>query len=213
MKFESLLPLARRQPLMETAMLRAFGGDSSAFSVQLSRWVQSGKLVQLRRGLYVLPQNFGGSEIPAAQVANYLIRPSYVSLEYALALAGLIPETVHVVQSVTTKRPAAFDTVLGHFRYHYVKPTWFFGYDERDVPGGRAFVARPEKALLDLFHLSPGEWTVARIDELRLQNLETLDAALLLGLAAQTRSPRVIRGAKRLHAMIVDEQATGGDEP
>ncbi len=62
---------------------------------QLSRWVASGKLVQLRRGLYA----FAGSQMRGLrtpgpyEIANRLVPGSYVSLSSVLARAGLIPST------------------------------------------------------------------------------------------------------------------------
>ena len=38
-------------------------------------------------------------------------------------------------------------------------------------------MAFPEKALLDLFYLSEGEWTTERIQEMRFQSLQELDFA------------------------------------
>jgi hypothetical protein len=54
MKFDGLLSSVSRQPLFETGLLLA--GDVDPFDVrrQLSRWVQSGRVIQLRRGLYSL---------------------------------------------------------------------------------------------------------------------------------------------------------------
>ena len=49
-------------------------------------------------------------------------------------------------------------------------PELFFGYDRLEVsPGQQAFVAWPEKALLDLVYLQPGGDSPGYLQELRLQ--------------------------------------------
>ena len=57
------------------------------------------------------------------------------------------------------------------------------------IPGQRAFVARPEKALLDLVYLQPGGDAPAYLRELRLQNLDRIDLDALRNLAERARSP------------------------
>lgn len=119
-------------------------------------------------------------------VANWVVRSSYVSLQAALAYYGLIPEAAPVVTSVTTRRPGRWDTPLGAYEYRHVKVELFFGYRLDEVcPGQRAFIAAPEKALLDLVHLHPGGDDPAYLQELRLQNLERLDVQALQRLADQ----------------------------
>ena len=90
-------------------------------------------------------------------VANRLVAGSYVSGLSALAHAQRIPEYVPEVTSVAAARPELRSTALGRFSFRHLKGDLLFGY--RSVEVGRrqqAFVARPEKALLDLVHLCPG---------------------------------------------------------
>ena len=51
MKFERLLTLVGEQPLFETGLLLAGDVDPAHVQRQLSRWVRSGRIRQLRRGL------------------------------------------------------------------------------------------------------------------------------------------------------------------
>jgi demethoxyubiquinone hydroxylase (CLK1/Coq7/Cat5 family) len=77
-----------------------------------------------------------------------------------------------------------------------VKTGLFFGYRLAEIsPGQRAFIALPEKALLDLIHLHAGGDEPAYLAELRLQNLDHLDLAVLRELAEQTASPKLQRAA------------------
>ena len=124
------------------------------------------------------------------------MRGSYISLQSALAHYGLIPEAVLHVTSVTTIRPGAWATPLGSFDFRRIKIELFFGYQSLEVaPDQHAFVALPEKALLDLIYLQPGGADRTYLDGLRLQNLERLDLARLQQLAAYTTIPKLKRGS------------------
>ncbi len=59
-------------------------------------------------------------------------------------------------------------------------------------------MAFPEKALLDLFYLSEGEWTTERIQEMRIQGLQALDFAKFQRYAKRFNSPKVERAASNL---------------
>jgi hypothetical protein len=124
-----------------------------------------------------------------------------VTAERALALHGLIPETVPLVRSVTTGHSALLRTPAGTFDFRHVSPAWFFGYRETEVAGAPALVATPHKALLDLVALSRGEFDDARLAELRLQGLDALDLEALLSDASRSGSPRLIRAARRIARM------------
>ena len=84
-------------------------------------------------------------------LANLIYGPSYISLEYALQLYGLIPERVCTVMSVTTGRSRRFSTPVGDFSYRMVPmPAFASGMDLLpNTSGGMYMVAVPEKALTD----------------------------------------------------------------
>ncbi len=89
--------------------------------------------------------------------ANRLIPSSYVSLQSALAYYGMIPEHVPVTTSVTTSRPAHWETPLGVFDFRHIQVNFFYGYRLADLgEKQQAFIASPEKALLDLVYLELG---------------------------------------------------------
>lgn len=211
MRFEVLLGRVADQPVFETSLLSAGEVDPSDLERQLSRWKGAGKVIQLRRGLYAIPAPYRQAPAHPFVIANALVRPSYVSFESALAHHGLIPEHVAVTTSATTRRPGRFDTPLGAHRYHHVKMDFFRGYEALSLSSSstdQAFVARPEKALLDLFHLRPGADSASFLAELRLQNLDNVDLALLRDMAARTKSPKLVRAA----AIVADLARTEAEE-
>ncbi len=206
MKYQDMVERFGSMPLIESSALRLFYKDHGSMSVQLDRWVKTGRLIQLRRGAYLLPSHLQRAPASLDHLANLLYAPSYVSCERASYLHGLIPESVPQINSVTPRRPLSIDSPIARFRYRHVKPSWFFGYAQTQVAGDAALVARPAKAILDLVHLSRGEFSPARIEALRLQNLMMLDPEELLRLAGPRATPRVRRAAKRIALWIENEQ-------
>ena len=192
MEFKKLLEIAGDEPVFETGLLLAGSVNADDVRRQLSRWVRAGHLYQLRRGLYTLAPPFQKIRPHPFLLANHLRSGSYVSLQSALAFHGLIPEYVPLVTSVTTARPAHWDTPLGSYSFRHIKPGLFHGYQRMEVsPGQWAFVARPEKALLDLIYLQPGGGSPHYLQELRLQNLDCLDPDELAHLAGQMDSHKL----------------------
>ena len=206
MKFEVLLALVGQLPLFDSSLLLAGGLRPEAVRLQLSRWKASGRILQLRRGLYVLAPPYQKVIPHPFVIANSLARPSYVSLQSALAHHGLIPEDAPVTVSVTRSRPARFSTPLGDFIFHHVRSGLLAGYKRLEVaPNQWAFVARPEKALCDLVYLTPGGDDPAFLQELRLQNLALIDAGEIRRQAAAYASPKLLRAAEGILSLAEAE--------
>lgn len=194
MKFRELLDIVGDEPIFETGLLLAGDVDPNDVHRQLSRWTKAGRLYQLRRGLYALASPYRHVKPHPFLVANYMIRGSYVSLQSALAYYHLIPEHVPVTTSVTTGRPATWDTPLGRYEFRHIKAELFTGYRFVEVSRNQnAFVASSEKALLDLVYLESGADAPGYLQELRLQNLGQLDLKALHRLADHADSPKLRR--------------------
>ena len=199
MEFRELLEIVGDEPVFESALLLAGDVDPADVRRQLSRWTGAGRVYQLRRGVYALAPPHRKVRPHPFLVANALVRGSYVSLQAALAHEGLIPEYTPVVTSVTTGRPGRWATPLGDFIFRHVKKDWFGGYRLVEVAEDqRAFLASPEKALLDLVYLEPGGDAPAYLGELRLGNLERLDLVALDRLAHESGSPKLRRAARTI---------------
>lgn len=205
MKFEDILPLVGNQPFFETGLLLAGNVDANDVRRQLSRWTRSGKIRQLRRGLYTLAPPYNRIAPHPFLVANALITGSYVSGISALAYYGLIPEYVPRTLSVTLSRPSQWD---GGFVFQHIAPHLFFGYQSIEVAKGQfAFIAKPEKAILDLAHLTSGSDTDAYLIQLRLQNLERLDLKRLQEFAERADKPKWKRVARHVMSLTLQEES------
>jgi predicted transcriptional regulator of viral defense system len=207
MEFTSFLAQIKDLPLISSSLLQV--GDASPAQVhkQLSRWTKSGKLIQLRRGLYVLAEPYRKEAPHPFTVANQLLEPSYISLQSALAYYELIPEAVPTITSVTSrKRTQTFQTPLGHFGYRSIQRDLFSGFRLVEMrPTQWAFLARPEKAVLDLVYLTPKGEQPAFINTLRLQNWDLLDLQWMQDFAAAIGKPKLIRAVDNLAQAAVGE--------
>ena len=212
MKFENLIHLVAGEPVFETGLLLAGDMDPLHTRRQLSRWVKAGKLYQLRRGVYALAPPFGRVAPHPFFVANVMVSASYVSAQSALAYYGLIPEMVPVVVSITRCRPGEWQTALGRFTYRHIKAALFTGYNRVDLGNDQyAFVAMPEKALLDLIYLEPGGDTPTFLESLRLQRMERLDLGRMQSFAEQSGVPKLRRTAKIVAELAAAEAAAYTD--
>ena len=205
MTYDELLEIIGAAPVFDSSVLRAGDVDPADVASQLSRWVATGKLLQLRRRVYALPAARRRRAPHPFETANLLVRPSYVSLEAALSFHGMIPEAVFTTTSITSARPVLHRTPLGDFEYRHVSAGLFWGYRSVEVaPGVSALVARPEKALLDLVYLRPRGDDPAFLRELRLARLERLDAGELEAMARRTGRPKLVRAAGRIARMAAE---------
>lgn len=152
----------------------------------LKRWTDCGYLMKLRRGLYAFSDwrevaGFGES------MASHIYAPSYLSCEWVLARAGLIPESVIQFTSVTTQKTLSFKNALGEYSYRTIKPQAFFGYESCPLANGLfGLVATPTKALLDILYLNSFYDTPEEVEELRLDRemlAETVSGDELLELS------------------------------
>jgi len=210
MKFDDIVKLTRAMPCFDLALLaQAFDDRRDAIRVQLSRWMKQGKVIGLRRGMYTLSETYRHMPLSPAVLANPLYRPSYLSGLWALGHYDLIPERVVRFTSVTSRVPRTFENPFGVFDYHNIKQDCFFGFASAGVGNQEFLVAGPEKALLDHWHLTEGEWTPERLDEMRYQHVAQVDAERLNSYSQRFRSPRLDRAVQQWLRLASDaEQGT-----
>jgi predicted transcriptional regulator of viral defense system len=87
---------------------------------KINELLKSGVITRVKKGLYVYGPGYNRAPICKELLANLIYGPSCISLEYALAYHGLIPERVETITSVTPKRDKQFKTPLGRFTYRYL---------------------------------------------------------------------------------------------
>jgi len=202
MKYEALLKKVADLPCF-TAKFLAAGEDLPSVNLQLSRWVRNKRLIKIHKGLYTLAEPYRRIKPEPFYIANNLKLASYVSLQSALAWYGLIPEFVPEITSVTTGRPQTIETPIGRFDFKHINKSLFWGYQHVELTAGQAaFIARPEKALIDLVYLTPEGDKQKFIEELRLQNLEQIDKTMLREYMEQTKSPKLTKAVDNIESII-----------
>jgi hypothetical protein len=199
MNWDQLLSKLSGQPLFHSSLLRAFEDNPGHIQVQISRWVKQKKLVQIRRGWYLIGEPYRTKEVSEAVMANTVVQPSYLSLDWALHFHGLIPEAVFQPTSLTTRRGIQFSAAGRFFIYHHIQPAFFTGYRQFDLAGEKILSATPEKALLDKIYifLQAKPFSLDWLRELRLQNLDKLDQDRWSVLAARSKKPGFAQAAKK----------------
>ena len=136
----------------DTAALKAALDDYKSPKDKITTLEQSGLLIRLKRGLFVVAPMVHSQPLSKELIANHIYGPSYISLQTALSFYGLIPERVHTVCSMTTKRSSSFINPLGNFDYISVPAAYFaIGIRQEIVNNNYAYlIATPEKALCDM---------------------------------------------------------------
>ena len=136
------------------ARLRVPNGHAS---VMLARLAASGHVIRLRRGVWALPNRVDPLALPEYLTAPF---PSYVSLQSALYLHGMISQMPAMTYAVSLARTRRFTTPLGTVSVHHVQPAFFFGFEDAGRSGGR--LATMEKALVDFLYLTPARSNLFR---------------------------------------------------
>ena len=137
---------------------------------KIRREVQSGRLVQVVKGLYETDARTDGKYLAGA-----IYGPSYLSFDYALSVHALIPETVYNTYTSATFRKGKtkrYENAFGTFLYRDVPAAVYPLGVEIKVEGGYSYqIASPEKALCDkLYSLSP-VYSVKALKELLFDDL------------------------------------------
>jgi len=117
---------------------------------RIKRLLDAGDIVRVKKGLYVFGDVYRRTPVSRELLANLIYGPSYISLDYALAWHGLIPERVTTVTSVTTGRSRRFTSPFGIFSYRSLpEPRYATGALLQQGDNESFLLASPEKALAD----------------------------------------------------------------
>jgi hypothetical protein len=133
----------------------------------IKRACQKGELIRVKNGIYVVGDEWRKFGVDLFSVANYMVRPSYISLESALSYYNLIPEAVYTTTSVTTKLTSEYESALGIFSFSHLKLEHFnFGFYQQVEKTGPFLNATPLKALMDYIYLHNKNYdSVSAIEE------------------------------------------------
>ena len=156
-------------PVFSIADIRAAHGGFDRR--RLSEWQKKGYIKKIVKGYYLF-SDIEMNEGLLLAIANKIYKPSYISFETAMSHYRLIPESIYMITSASTKRTSLFETPLVRFSYKTIKPALFFGYFL--LPGGIK-MAFMEKAILDYFYINPALRTEDDFASLRINREEMLN--------------------------------------
>lgn len=180
-KIKAIFDLASKLPYFSFDDLSSIESNKTYLKILFSRYEKKGKVIRLKKGLYVAKEYIDAIEknnISYAEfISNIIYQPSYLSLDYILYQHNLLTEIPVNFTSVAKNKTASFSNQLGNFYYHKIKDELFCGYEiikEGDFTIFKAFKA---KALFDFIYLRKNDLiSKSAIDELRL-NLNLLNSA------------------------------------
>ncbi|MBI2996304.1 MAG: hypothetical protein HYY52_06305 [Candidatus Melainabacteria bacterium] len=174
--------------------------NPSYFRRQISEWKKKEWLIDLRKGMYIINDLYFKEKISSLYIANKMYTPSYISLEYALYEYEIIPETVKVITSITSRKTARFKNKFGQFSYTKIKNELFSGYNLISHQGQNILYAVREKAILDFIYinLSSFKETGEDFHHYRFQNLESISWKKLEGYMKKFESSKLKRVIKLL---------------
>lgn len=141
---------------VSTSALSSLFSEIKAGNQKVRNLELSGKVIRLKKGLYVVDPSVSRVALSTELIANHIYAPSYVSMSSALRYYGLIPETVYAIQSMTIKHTRSFETPIGRFDYTFInREAFHIGITSINKQSYAFLMATPEKALCDLIANSP----------------------------------------------------------
>lgn len=154
--------------------LRQMEPDEDALDFNIKTWIKSGKIISLKKGLYLLRERWE-KEINKQgfleYLANKIYQPSYLSGEYVMAKYGLLTEAVYGISSVTTAKTKTWRNQLGGFSYYSISPKLYLGYEVIKFYTAPVLTASKPKAIFDFLYfrfLRNSPVNIQEVRELRI---------------------------------------------
>jgi predicted transcriptional regulator of viral defense system len=159
MKTDLLLPFESIPYFTIEGFKQAAGMESpTQVRVLLHRWMAGGKIIRLKKGLYMTSRFYeqhSGDYPFSAAVSAILVPQSYLSLEFVLQQHNLLTEITYPVTSVTTKNTHTIVNRIGTFWYRHIRDGLYRGFTITEYFGIRIAQASFAKALFDTLYLRP----------------------------------------------------------
>jgi|SRR6516225_1028495 predicted transcriptional regulator of viral defense system len=140
-------------------------------SRRLFEWRNKGHIRKLVNKWYLFSECVVDEQL-LYRISNCIYRPSYISLESALAYYHLIPAAVYSQKAITTRKTISYTTPVSNFDFHSIKPNLFFGYTILHKGNLPLMIAEMEKAILDYLYLNHSIKTQKDIEQLRFNYIE-----------------------------------------
>lgn len=130
----------------------------------LQRLEKEGVIQRIIKGRY----HFSLREYNDFELANFLVNPSYISLESALSFYGILSQFPYTVTSITPLKPRRITYQEKEYEFSHLESKYFFGFVKKD----NFLIAKPEKALLDELYFMAKKLRRVHVTDL---NFEPID--------------------------------------
>lgn len=140
------------RPIFTLTDLKVIFSSQPILSKQLSRWQESGYILKLKNGVYLLADY--QNTVHPFLMANVLYQSSYISMESALYEYGFIPDVTQAITSISTKKTWSVNVLGSRFDYKKIKKDCFIGYGASKYLNYNVMMAEPEKALTDFCYFN-----------------------------------------------------------
>jgi len=129
----------------------------------LQRLEKAGVISRVIKGKY----HFLFREINDFELANFLVNPSYISLESALSFYGILPQFPYTITSITPLKSKKIIYQEKEYEFSHLKTKYFLGFEKKD----NFLIAVPEKALLDELYLMAKKLRKIHFEDLDLTQI------------------------------------------
>lgn len=130
----------------------------------LQRLEKSGVVKRVIKGKYL----FVFREVGDFELANFLVDPSYISLESALSFYGVLPQFPYTITSVTPLKSRRIIYQEKEYEFTHLESKYFFGFVKKD----KFLIATPEKALLDELYFMAKKLRKIYLEDLDLKIID-----------------------------------------
>lgn len=179
-KAKEVIDLVSALPYFSASVLFPVVKNKAYLKIILSRYAKAGKIMRLKKGLYVSRSYLDSLEKKnklseySEFISGILAKTTYLSLDWVLYENNLLTESPKNFTAIALAKTAIFSNELGNFFYHKIRQELFLGYLILKKGEFTIFKATLAKALFDFLYLRKNSLTDAgAIEELRL-NLENL---------------------------------------
>lgn len=166
--------------IFDKKSLRLLEKDINNLNANLKYWLKNSDLVALKKGVYLFKDSYskeGNKDAYLEYIANQLLSPSYLSLEYVLNKYQMLSEPARALTSISVKSNREFLNELGVWRYYSLPAKLFLGYKIKYFKNQPVAEASKAKALFDFLYLRFRRGQAANtesLENLRL-NLENME--------------------------------------
>lgn len=161
--------------------------DKKSVQVALNRLVKSGKLIRLRRNMYLSAE----TNINWNLIAEQLVGECYISFESALSFYNVINQVPYDLTLACLEKPRKIKIGGRDLVFRRLKKEIFGGF----VINEKIKIATPEKALLDLVYMSVRGRTSFNFAELDFSVINKAEVNRLLSLYSYPKQVKTLVSA------------------